>query len=244
MKRCLIIIGNEGTPENFLPGVKSDVDNYLSFFKSDNGGAWEDDEIISEGVWSKDILQRRIFSKRMDGLDYALIVFAGHGYGEKDGDIYFELSPNNEISLKEIKSFFPTQKVMMIADSCQSYLTEELRERSVLTDSHRAVGRREELKKKYNQKIEAVCKNAFTFVSAVSLGESAKENSQGGLYSRSLLARAKNIADDSVYKSNDVVDINKIHTIAMQDVKKESNDKQHPYISISRGDVYPPFYVK
>lgn len=125
MKRCLIIIGNQGTPSkgNYLPGVSRDVNNYLSFFKSDNGGAWEDDEIIPKVYdWTSWGLYVNILQRRLNGLDYAIIVFTGHGYALKNGETYFELSEGHDVSLSTIKSWFPTQKVLMIADSCQSFV--------------------------------------------------------------------------------------------------------------------------
>ena len=105
MKRCLIIIGNQGTPSkgNFLPGVSRDVNNYLYFFKSDNGGAWENDEIISKVYdWTSAGLYSTIYGRRMGGLDYAVIVFAGHGYALRNGETYFELSDGDDVSLSQI----------------------------------------------------------------------------------------------------------------------------------------------
>ena len=109
MKRCLILIGNEGVPTdgNFLPGVKPDIDRYLAFFKSDFGGAWEDTEIETLNYgWTVAGLRSTLLLRRMSGgLDYALIVFAGHGYAERNGEVYFELSSNQEVSLSDIKSW-------------------------------------------------------------------------------------------------------------------------------------------
>lgn len=56
------------------------------------------------------------------GLDYAMIVFSGHGYAERDGEPMFELSENEVISLSGICSFLPAQKMLMIADSCQGII--------------------------------------------------------------------------------------------------------------------------
>lgn len=245
MKRCLIVIGNEGSANNFLPGVKADVENYLAYFKSNNGGAWEADEIVPRNFgWSKLGLKTEIMDRRMKGLDYALIVFVGHGYAEREGGIYFELSPDNDVSLDEIKSFFPNQKVLMIADSCQSYIPEAtLRKRTPLRKSGDS-RLRNMLKNKYNRQIENVCSNAFTFASAVSLGESANEDSRGGLYSRYLLSHAKGIANNPSYTGNEVVDINRINSEVRKDVLDYSKQKQTPSITITRGDVYPPFYVQ
>ena len=108
-----------------LPGVRRDVNSYLSYFKSDIGGAWEDSEIVDKNYnWSCLGLSAELLNRRMDrdGLDYALIVFAGHGYAERNGEIYFELSNEEILSLTTLKSFLTTQKVLLIADSCQCYI--------------------------------------------------------------------------------------------------------------------------
>lgn len=258
MKRCLIIIGNQGIPSkgNFLPGVSRDVNNYLSFFKSDNGGAWENNEIIPKVYdWTPLALRTAIDRRKVERLDYAVIVFAGHGYALKNGDTYFELSDGNDVSLSTIKSWFPNQKVLMIADSCQSFVN-LYREGGILSEAlaQRPFSQhRDYLRNLYNSRIESVPTGAFTFASAVSPGESANDTSKGGLYSYNLL----NIANDCVNNTHigeSVIPIDAIHTVAKANVMKESNNNQHPkltmifnsrvYDSEQYSLVFPPFLVK
>lgn len=47
MKRKLILIANTGTPDNPAYGARKDIDDYKSFFQSDEGGAWEGNEILT-----------------------------------------------------------------------------------------------------------------------------------------------------------------------------------------------------
>ena len=47
MKRRALLIGCPGKGNDFLPGVKKDIENYKEYLKSNNGGKWYDDEIIS-----------------------------------------------------------------------------------------------------------------------------------------------------------------------------------------------------
>ena len=258
MKRCLIIIGNQGSPNqgNFLPGVSRDVNNYLTFFKSDNGGAWEENEIVSNNYgWTPDGLFSTIFSKRMDGLDYAVIVFAGHGYALKNGEPYFELSDGNDISLSKIRSWFPTQKVLMIADSCQCFIN-LYREGGILGEvlaQRQFSSSREYLRNLYNSGIDSVPINAFIFASAVSPNEAANDTSKGGLYSYNLLHTANSYIKDS-YKARGIWRIDTIHNIAKTTVVKESNGKQHPKLTMTLGyGTYdsdqcifscPPLFVK
>lgn len=258
MKRCLIIIGNQGTPSkgNFLPGVSRDVNNYLSFFKSNNGGAWENNEIIPKVYdWTSAGLYSTIYGRRMEGLDYAVIVFAGHGYALRNGETYFELSDGNDVSLSTIKSWFPTQKVLMIADSCQSFVN-LYREGGILNEAfaqRQFSQHRNYLRNLYNSRIESVPTNAFTFASAVSPGEGANDTSKGGLYSYNLL----NIANDCVNNTNiggSVIPIDAIHAVAKANVMKKSNNNQHPQLTMTLNSriydseqyslAFPPFLVK
>ena len=258
MKRCLIIIVNQGSPHqgNYLPGVSRDMNNYLSFFKSDNGGAWEENEIVSKKYdWTREGLSSTILLRRMDGLEYAVVVFAGHGYAQKNGEAYFELSDGNDVSLSTIKSWFPHQKVLMIADSCQCFVN-LYREGGILNEAlaqkHFSF-RRDYLRNLYNNRIESVPTNAFTFASAVSPGEAANDTSKGGLYSYNLL----NFANDCVNNpriGEGIIPIDAIHAETKTNVMIKSDNKQHPKLTMMLGSdtydselyslVFPPFVVK
>lgn len=250
MKRCLILIGNEGAlaKGNYLPGVKQDIERYRVFFKSDFGGAWEDTEIETNNYgWTRAGLFNNLLFRRINGgLDYALIVFAGHGYAERNGDVYFELSPNQEVSLSDIKSWFPYQKMLMIADSCQGYseepllrsLTENLRTFSM---GGRICDSRNEKRNRYNYLIDRMQANAKFFVSAVSPGECAADTSKGGLYSRTLMDFTENTIESA--RGREDITIDRLHEKAKVSVIKKTHDQQHPRIYVTRGSAYPPFLI-
>lgn len=249
MKRCLILIGNEGvrnTP-SYLPGVSKDIDRYKAFFRSDFGGAWEDNEIDSQNYgWTAEGLHQTLYLRRLDGLDYALIVFAGHGYAERGGEIYFELSPGSEVSLSTIKTWLPNQKMLMIADSCQGYLDEEFSK--ALTESIRtfsAGGKirdsRNNMRIRYNLAIESMHGREKAFASAVSLGECANDTSKGGLYSRTLMDLAGKIIETVPDPNNILMDT--IHSEAAKEVRRKSSGQQHPTLTLERGYTFPPFIV-
>lgn len=249
MKRCLILIGNEGSPTegNFLPGVKKDIDRYSAFFRSDFGGAWEGAEIESRNFgWTRISLQSAIFSRRLSKLDYALIVFAGHGYAERNGDVYFELSPNEEISFSEIKSFLPYQKMLMIADSCQGYLDEPLSKSltesiKIFSAGGRIMDSRDAMRNRYNHLIDRVAKNTKVFVSAVSSGECAADTSIGGLYSRILMDSSEKIIENTSNRAYCTID--KLHSLAAEEVVRISGGRQHPSLWLDKDSDCPPFLI-
>lgn len=249
MKRCLILIGNKGslTEGNFLPGVRQDIERYSAFFRSDFGGAWEDSEIESRNYgWTRMSLHNAIFSRRLTKLDYALIVFAGHGYAERNGDIYFELSPNEEISLSEIKSYLTYQKMLMIADSCQGYLDEPLSKS--LNESIKAfstggiiMDSRDTKRNRYNYQIDRMSPGTKTFVSAVSPGECAADTSMGGLYSRTLMDFTEKIIENVPNRADYLID--KLHSLTAEEVTRISRGRQHPSLILDRDSYYPPFLI-
>lgn len=249
MKRCLILMGNDGVrnTSSYLPGVSKDIERYEAFFRSDFGGAWEDDEIDTQNYgWTAERLLNTLWSRRLDRLDYALIVFAGHGYAERGGEIYFELSPGSEVALSTIKTWLPNQKMLMIADSCQGYLDEPLSKS--LTESIRtfsAGGRirdsRNTMRDRYNMFIESMHGREKAFASAVSLGECANDTSKGGLYSRNLLDLAE-LAIERV-PGPAIIPMDIIHSDARQRVTRITRYEQNPNLTLDRGYNYPPFLV-
>ena len=249
MKRCLILIGNEGerNSNSFLPGVSQDINRYNVFFRSDFGGAWEDSEIESRNFgWTAAGLRHTLCSRRLDGLDYALLVFAGHGYAERNGEVYFELSPGHEISLSNIKSLLSNQKMLMIADSCQVYLDEEFSKPltesiRVFSEGGRIHDSRNSMKDRYNLYIDRMHSREKAFASAVSLGESAQDTSIGGLYSRNLLDLAEQ-AIESVPESG-IIPMNTIHSDVREIVSGFTHNRQNPNLTLDMGDDYPPFVV-
>lgn len=180
-------------------------------------------------------------------MDYALIVFAGHGYAERNGEVYFELSSNQEVSLSDIKSWLPCQKMLMIADSCQGYLDEPFLR--TLTESIRtfsAGGRmmnsRVANRDRYNKRIDRMARSSKAFVSAVSPGEYAQDTSNGGLYSRTLMDLAENLIERLDGTGQDCM-INVLHGMASEEVAKKSGGRQHPRLNFDGGSEYPPFLI-
>lgn len=250
MKRCLILIGNEGSPAegNFLPGVRQDIERYRAFFRSDFGGAWEDSEIepINYG-WSREMLRSALLRRRRrEGLDYVLIVFAGHGYAEREGNVFFELNQDHEVSLSNIASWLPDQKMLMIADSCQSYLSESLlRSLNESIRTFSAGGRisdsRNVKRNRYNYCISIMQPGAKAFVSAVSPGECAADTSKGGLFSRTLLDLTEKII--GMVPGREDITIDMLHDRTSEIVTEKTHGQQHPSKCLVGGSKYPPFLI-
>lgn len=86
MKRLALLIYNPGThgAENYCAGVIKDAKNYLRHLSSPTGGLWAEDEIIQ--LTMPTIKEVQQAAKQFRSVDYAMIVFSGHGYYSEERD--------------------------------------------------------------------------------------------------------------------------------------------------------------
>lgn len=257
MNRRLIMIINDGGKENHLPGVAIDKANYLDFFHLPEGGLWDDSEIqLYENNATKSLLGSYILQCRMQpgGLDYLVIVFCGHGYSDAYGMPCFELSPENEVSLREIQEMTRNTRCLMIADSCRSVvqLAEggQIRKQSIFSADRNGSHYRVECRSIYDEVFKRIGIGSFCIGLAASFRQTANEDDQcGGYYSYALLSSAKQVIEcKKIARQNAPVDYESvtlfptIHNMAAQVVRTKTNGAQIPELC-SDGTIPPPFVV-
>jgi hypothetical protein len=118
MNRKALIISNPGQQgtANFCAGVIKDVVNYRSFFLSPIGGLWRDFEILE--MSRPTVAEVREKAKGLSRSDYAVVVFAGHGwYSTSLNSTGLELCDGQEIDSVELRSGAPKQT--LILDCCR-----------------------------------------------------------------------------------------------------------------------------
>lgn len=242
MKRVAIIIGNEGSLRNYLPGVSQDMSNFKRLLLSDAGGAWEENEIISSKSWSSISLEREIDKQKSLGVDYFFIIFSGHGYAIKDIDTYFELAENDDLALGTLRRWLKFKKSLIIADSCRKFI--EIIEkahvesrlklfsdsRSILRARYRAL---------YDNEIDRLDTFHNTFIASANLDECAEDTDEGGLYTKKLLDLAV-----VMYGKEGVYTIKTLHDIVSSRIAEETHNRQNPQISSTSTIQSPPFIVK
>lgn len=240
MKRTLILISNDGGRSNFLPGVAHDVANYYNFFHSDNGGAWENEEIVRfDSNLTKAHLRSTLLSMICD-FDYFLIVFVGHGYADEYGHTVLELSPGNDSPLYEIETLLSSKKYLIIVDSCRKILNyrdggQLMEQRDFSTLSQSSL-HREACRKYYNNMIANANDSSHVVSYATSLDQCANDTQRGGLYSYTLVTYAKNWiqqVEDSIYFSNDsfkILGIIEAHQSVKNKVYQKTLGQQVPTI--------------
>jgi len=203
-KRILLIGNNEG-----LEGVNVDFHNYSRFFKSKAGGEWYDHEIIPMMNPSKISLVNQITILKSERLDYLIVIFSGHGGQERE--TVLELNRRSEtIEESALKDLCTRQ--LNIYDCCRSYpsigaATEKM---TRLFESGGAIlaSTRDRYESRIMNSIpQQIC------LYACSIGETAADTKDGGIYSTSLLESAAaimNSTDNYYYVANSHVDAKRI----------------------------------
>lgn len=239
MKRKAILIFNDGGPENYLPGVSIDKENYLKFLKSPEGGAWDEDSEIKvyDNNCTKEWLMFYIKNCRLTYKPgYWLIVFSGHGYSTEKDEVILELSLGNECAVKDIEKATEYSRRLLIADSCRTVfhnISESVKSRVKLFSSH--ISDTDYIKKcrdLYMQQLEEVYSNSFNAVFAAGHNQEANDDDiTGGYYSFELLKAAQECVEyfkGAPANKDHVACVDKIHAIASNRVDKRTNGSQTP----------------
>lgn len=253
MNRRLLVIANTGPEDDYCAGVCCDFNNYLSFFKSPEGGLWDNHEIIPSVInnWNERDVIEVIQAKKESDIDYWLIVFIGHGRSANCGDVELCLSPTSSstILLSCFKKYLCNSRCLFIADCCRG--KESLNEsclpsinfsnRKKVDDDYYYMSRCREL---YNNKIMQLHTGFFEVGFAASDKQYASDRFQGdgGLYSYHLLMTAKELIEKQNANADRIIGFSYVHSIARQKVIKESKYEQIPQLKTERG-YQPPFCV-
>lgn len=245
MKKRLILIYNEGEEgtQSYLRGVLADISNYKAFFKSIEGGAWNDNESMTFHKPSAE--QIKAYIEENADSEYFLIVFCGHG-GSYNGDTILELDFCVDLPLSDLRGWVRHTRSLIICDCCREApevepIMESLNTRIRMFSQGGTISDRIKARSEYQKAIKATSERIYSIGFAASLGEEAGESSKGGFYSHSLLKAASTVA-----KSGDVgvVSFLQCHNMAEPNVIKLSNDEQHPEYLATRSNAQLPFVVK
>lgn len=260
MNRRLIIISNDGGKEDYLAGVKIDVESYLNFFTSPEGGAWDECEykVCEIGLFTPAMLHLFMSHTEKEAhVDYWLIVFVGHGGSEIDGSTYFWFTNHYKCPENQIIYDTSNSRCLLIADSCsvvEGLNEEDNPERllyfseSLNTDhKYRAICRND-----YNKRIMRVPIGCIQKGYAAKFKQCAYENPDGtgGYYTQSLLKVAnkeiKNAITDRMNNpqsfSGEAASFSWIHSQAKPIVEELSEGRQSPILYNVRTAQFP-FYV-
>lgn len=219
MKKIAIIIKSEA---NDLPGVVHDEINFWKFLKSPYGGEWHDSEFYTISTppayrYSNAYLSSELEKIRNGGLEYAIVLYSGHGGINKEQE--FVIYPNNGLNVKAEILCGLAQKQLTIFDCCR-----EIDKKPEMIKEAATASRSKCLSTRslYEQLIhKAMPQQNFLF--ACGVDECAQDTSNGALYFGALLNSAKTYTDPKRWKT-----VKEAHDLAAAYVRLRSFDQQHP----------------
>lgn len=246
MRRKLYLIISDGGGNAPLRGVHIDKENFLNFFKSPEGGAWKDDEILvfENNDFDLDIIKINDLTARINKkpIDFYLIVYCGHGFTDQNKQINFDVRPDKYLKLNDLLGAVAKSRCLVIADSCRAIY--HLQEGGRIADTRlfstsedaRNSAYADLCRNKYNELIEATPSTMQVVYFSNSDNETANENPRvGGFYSHELLAAAKRQIDEiKTLQQHDnqsyYVSIDDVHSEAAKIVAIKTHNRQHPEV--------------
>lgn len=186
MEKRILIIGNT----DGLPGVKIDVENYKTFFKSSYGGDWYSSEIIEKVNSSKSEIKTTLENIKSKSLDYLIIIFSGHGGQERE--TVLEINSSGEtINESEFKNLADRQ--LNIFDCCRAY--PETITKGIINEMETRTFSFTNTRARFEKRIMEANRQQVNLY-ACAIGEYAHDTSKGGAYSKNLLAVSTIISGD------------------------------------------------
>lgn len=236
MKRKALIIGNSGkkNTDEYLPGVKNDVKNFVNYLKSNNGGRWVDNEILISLDDSINEVKRKIDNFKNSYADYAFVVFSGHGSFSTNFNcrkLYIFDDYILESSILKTSS-----KQLTVIDTCAGIENDT----RMLTEGNlsmeHALSKNERTKDYrflFEQAIQK-CSPQQIILYSCEKGQSSADAEEGGLYSYNLLRVGSE-------NTKELLTSLESHVIAKDLVEKDIRTDQKPtsFLSLRTGNKLP-----
>lgn len=264
MKRRALIIGNMGIEgseiSRYIEGVQDDLVNFFKFIHSDNGGAWNRNEIIfcKPNSINRSRLRDIITEERKKGeVDYWLIFFSGHGWADKKMETYLEICPREngdcDISLTELVNTVGASRLLLITDACRAV---PLMESGGKLPSYKYFSTadpeeteyRKACRKEYNDKIMFLPANTVYRGYSCAFGETSSDSGvYGGEYIHAVIEAAKLcISNEKSKKAGEqrfsIYAYPFVHALAKTAVVRKSLGTQTP-VYVGPKTWQPPFCV-
>jgi hypothetical protein len=242
MRKAILIGSSEVLPE--LPGVEKDIERYYDFLISNNGGAWEGNEILvslNEGISE--------ISRKLDGftnVDFAFVLIAGHGefriYNNDPNDsrsgTYYYITEADQIIVKKL---FPrVLRSVIIVDVCREYvhikdIKKSLRDSFFSSKESARLLSREHYRALYDKQI-MTCSEARMVLYSCRPDQEAGDDGDGGVFSKALLTSYKDDGLGRTLSIKDAFDYTKTYV-------SENHYPQVPVMLGGRGRMFFPFAI-
>lgn len=227
MKRHAFLIGYtaEDSDEETIDGVLNDLRKYKDYLRTLKGGAWDDSEITVLNNTTETMLKLEIAINSAKGLDFAFVVFSGHGdFDDIENGCRRLLLNKNEILLEKAL-WNIAEKQILICDSCAGRQSKALQALESIEKKSQIIHEATSVQKKLaRDKYEAwcnSCEDQLIRLYAAEVGTFAEDNN-GGIYTTELINALSNAQSDiSIVGAHDIAK-NKV----MMRTKKQIPEKQ------------------
>lgn len=238
MNRHALIICSPLSPGDtyYLPGAEADLDSYVDYFKSATGGAWSAGEITVLQNPSLSVVRSKL--PTLQGKDYGVVVFGGHGKLDKFGRTILDLNDREQMDSDELRAGSPKQT--LIVDCCREWPKVKdimFTEAAVRKAAKDIAAHREEFAKRVRAASSGLC-----VLWSCSRGQTAGESPQGGRYTLGLLRSAELWASQQT-SGPTMLSVVEAHGKAEEITKRLSGGRQTPDIERPRSGPYFPFAV-
>jgi len=240
-RKAILIGSSEVSPE--LPGVESDMKRYYDFLISNNGGAWEEDEILVSLNEKKQYIFQKLNS--LTDIDFAFILIAGHGefqiynndFNDSRTGTYYYITETDIILLNRL--FPQVLRSLIIVDVCREniYINEQKSQKDsrIFNLSGKNINRlhREDYRALYDEQIRK-CPQARTILYSCKPDQTAGDNGDGGFFSKALLKSYRNDGLGDIISCKEAFDYAKTYVY-------ENHYPQLPIMYGGRGRIFFPF---
>lgn len=193
MKRKALLIGNT----NNLPGVQTDMQKTCAFLGDQVGGGWLPSEIVELRNPSRHELLGRIKLLKSESIDYAFVLFSGHG-GHAHQTVLELNAAGETINESELWNIAPRQ--ITIYDCCRAHIQEPVVESAMMESLSASVDWRNGLRARYEARImQAIPQQVRLYACLES--QSAYDLGKGAIYLGHLLDSACDIGSSQLFKT-------------------------------------------
>jgi hypothetical protein len=242
VKRKSLLIANPGKDgsDEYCKGVFSDVENFKNFLLSPIGGLWKHDEI--------DTMIKPLKSKLLESIallrdvDYALVVFSGHGsHSSQLDETILKLNDSENMSSKKLRE--GAAKQTLILDCCRVIYDISLPELSkyIFDKTFNQVDSAN-CRLYYDKRIEE-CPKALTVLYSCDINETAGETSRGGYFTYNFINSSRNWASKEAKGINPILSVVQAFELASKAVNEVSIGRQNPQLEKPRLEKHFPICV-
>lgn len=187
MKRIAIVIGCDfpvGHPSH-LPGVYTDFNEFKCFLRSDFGGGWSSNEIISLAYPTIATLNK--YLRLANGSDLVWVYFSGHGF-QRQGQAHIQIQPDTSYPIDNL--WVNAKRQVVMVDACRN---------EIIDDSIPFLGDIEEIfpiqhtqlsRQLFANYLSASPQGQILLQSSIS-GQTSLDTHGGGLFTKTVLSQIK-----------------------------------------------------